>query len=351
MAKGGPVRKKRPESGGAVPGEKALFAALVVALGAGLLGMGFGSSYVELVRDYATCSSAERVYIASTSLAEATHVLFVVDDLEDRHLRDGFNRVPPSREAACIGVPTEGPQLRSTCGKTGRCTLRAALEEAATIHRHTPVTMQLRGGLFRLAAPLPEVVGAVHVVGTEPGSASTALVGGGGPQPLSRIGVAPDELETIIDGSGSVQILRTDPYSRLHLQALRLLERERPYLHTHWLTHCSSHCHAHCPTLPYLAAGSAAGERRGAHPREDRPPPRAGWRHQRLGQPHAHQHRRARQPRHQRRRAVHGGRRRGAQLAPRAQPGAPVRRRALRSGGRQGAPRPLGHPHGHPHQP
>ena len=223
MAKGGPVRRKRPESGGAVPNEKALLAALVAALGAGLLGMGFGSSYVELVRDYAACSSAERSYIASTSLAEARHVLFVVDDLEDRHLRDGFNRVPPSREAKCIAVPTEGPHLRSTCGKTGRCTLRAALEEAATIHRHTPVTMQLRSGLFRLAAPLPEVVGAVHMVGTDPRSASTALVGGGGPQPLSRIGVAPEELETVIDGSGSVQILRTDPYSRLHLQALRLL--------------------------------------------------------------------------------------------------------------------------------
>ena len=224
MAKGGPMRsKRRPESGGgAVPNEKALLAALVVALGAGLLGMGFGSSYVELVRDYAACSSAERSYIASTSLADAKHVLFVVDDLEDRHLRDGFNRVPPSREAKCIGVPTEAPGLRSTCGKTGRCTLRAALEEAATIHRHTPVTMQLRSGLFRLAAPLPEVVGAVHMVGTDPRSASTALVGGGGPQPLSRIGVAPEELETVIDGSGSVQILRTDPYSRLHLQALRL---------------------------------------------------------------------------------------------------------------------------------
>ena len=226
MAKGGgPVRKKhRPESGGAVPNEKALLAALVVALGAGLLGMGFGSSYVELVRDYAACSSAERSYIASTSLADAKHVLFVVDDLEDRHLRDGFNRVPPSREAKCIGVPTEAPGLRSTCGKTGRCTLRAALEEAATIHRHTPVTMQLRAGLFRLAAPLPEVVGAVHMVGTEPGSASGALDGSGAgwPQPLSRIGVAPEELQTVIDGSGSVQILRTDPYSRLHLQALRL---------------------------------------------------------------------------------------------------------------------------------
>ena len=157
MAKGGPVRKKRPASRGAVPNEKALLAALVVALGAGLLGTGYGTRYVELVRDYARCSSAERAYIASTSLEEANHVLFMVDDLEDRHLRDGFNRVPPSRDARCIGVPTEGPHLRSTCGKTGRCTLRAALEQAATIDRDTPVTVQLRGGLFRLAAPLPEV--------------------------------------------------------------------------------------------------------------------------------------------------------------------------------------------------
>ena len=157
MAKSGPLRKKRPGSRGAVANEKALLAALVVALGAGLLGTGYGTRYVELVRDYARCSSAERAYIASTSLEEANHVLFMVDDLEDRHLRDGFNRVPPSRDARCIAVPTEGPHLRSTCGKTGRCTLRAALEHAATIDRDTPVTVQLRGGFFRLAAPLPEV--------------------------------------------------------------------------------------------------------------------------------------------------------------------------------------------------
>ena len=74
---------------------------LVGALGAGLLGTGYGTRYVELVRDYARCSSAERAYIASTSLKEANHVLFMVDDLEDRHLRDGFNRVPPSRDARC----------------------------------------------------------------------------------------------------------------------------------------------------------------------------------------------------------------------------------------------------------
>ena len=157
MAKSGPLRKKRPGSRGAVANEKALLAALVVALGAGLLGTGYGTRYVELARDYARCSSAERSYIASTSLEDANHVLFMVDDLEDRHLRDGFNRVPPSRDARCIAVPTEGPHLRSTCGKTGRCTLRAALEHAATIDRDTPVTVQLRGGFFRLAAPLPEV--------------------------------------------------------------------------------------------------------------------------------------------------------------------------------------------------
>ena len=81
MPKSGPVRKKRPASRGAVPNEKALLAALVVALGAGLLGTGYGTRYVELVRDYARCSSAERAYIASTSLEEANHVLFMVDDL------------------------------------------------------------------------------------------------------------------------------------------------------------------------------------------------------------------------------------------------------------------------------
>ena len=62
----------------------------------------------------------------------------------------------------------------------------------------------------------------MHIVGVMPGSSSSALVGGGGPPPLSRIGVAPDELETVIDGGGSVQLLRTDPYSRLHVQDLRL---------------------------------------------------------------------------------------------------------------------------------
>lgn len=263
------VRKRRPlDSDGFGPNEKALLLALAVGLVAGLFGMGFGSSYVELVRDYASCSSAERSYIASTSLAEAKHVLFVVDDLEDRHLRDGFNRVPPSRGAKCIAVPTEGPHLRSTCGKTGRCTLRAALEEAATIHRHTPVTMQLRGGLFRLAAPLPEVVGAVHMVGSEPSATAVAVVSGRGnggvfrntADPFSQIGVAPEELETVIDGNGNVQILRTDPFSRLHLQACTC----RGYVYYVPLnrpTHCPTRDPTHYPT-----AGPAAGERCGTHP-------------------------------------------------------------------------------------
>ena len=224
------VRKKRhPEAEGRRR-DRALLAALVVALVAGLFGAGFGSSYVELVSDYASCSSGERSYMASTSLAEAAYVLFMVDDLEDRHQRDGFNRVPPSRGAKCIAMPTAGPHVRSTCGKTGRCTLRAALEEAASIDRHTPVTIQLRGGNFMLAAPLPDFTGSVHIVGLEPGSWSgscswsAALVGGDGgwPQPLSKIGIAPEELATAIDGGGKVQVLRTAPLSRLHLQDLRV---------------------------------------------------------------------------------------------------------------------------------
>ena len=120
--------------------------------------------------------------------SEVAHVVIRVDDLEDRLAADAADRrVPLSRAAQCVPSSSEHPK------GTGSCTLRAALELSATAAEKTAVTLALRSGRFLLAAPLPEVVGTVQLVGTaasEGGSLPALPHGGGGDDGASA---PPDE--------------------------------------------------------------------------------------------------------------------------------------------------------------
>ena len=188
--------------------------------------------------------------------SEAAHVVIRVDDLEDRLAADAADkRVPLSRAAQCVPSSSEHPK------GTGSCTLRAALELSATAAEKTAVTLALRSGRFLLAAPLPEVVGTVQLVGTaasEGGSLPALPHGGGGDDGASA---PPDEdappgsgegagdggdtvadgidphwvppphegapgctspVGTVLDGGGQHQILRAARTSALHLMTVRL---------------------------------------------------------------------------------------------------------------------------------
>ena len=175
--------------------------------------------------------------------SNAGHLVISVDDLEDRVVEGEAEGPPRSRSAWCQVANLGGHQ------GGGRCTLRAALELAATAGEGTAVTLALPRGRFRLAATLPEVVGTVQIVGSEgTGPAGTETKGApvfqhsDGP-PDNRgsklgdhIGFDPhyerpphkgapgctSPVGTVLDGVEQHQILRTGRASSLHLMTLRL---------------------------------------------------------------------------------------------------------------------------------
>ena len=174
--------------------------------------------------------------------SDAGHIIISVDDLEDRVAEGEAEGPPRSRSAWCQVASADGHH-----GK-GRCTLRAALELAATAGEGTAVTLALPRGRFRLAAALPEVVGTVQIVGSQgTGPAGTETKGAPLYQPKgppdnsgSKLGdhigydphweAPPQEgaagctspVGTVLDGVEQHQILRTGRASSLHLMTLRL---------------------------------------------------------------------------------------------------------------------------------
>lgn len=175
--------------------------------------------------------------------SNAGHLVISVDDLEDRVVEGEAEGPPRSRSAWCQVANLGGHQ------GGGRCTLRAALELAATAGEGTAVTLALPRGRFRLAATLPEVVGTVQIVGSEgTGPAGTETKGAPvfqhsevppdnrGSKLGDHIGFDPhyerpphkgapgctSPVGTVLDGVEQHQILRTGRASSLHLMTLRL---------------------------------------------------------------------------------------------------------------------------------
>ena len=90
-----------------------------------------------------------------------------VDDLEDRIQPAAPLEVPRSRDAAC-SVGSASLDLSEVVTSKGTCTLRAAIEMAAGVSGGDSKTvLRLKPGRYRLAAPLPEVTGSVHILGAE----------------------------------------------------------------------------------------------------------------------------------------------------------------------------------------
>ena len=90
-----------------------------------------------------------------------------VDDLEDRIQPAAPLEVPRSRAAAC-SVGSASLDLSAVVTSKGTCTLRAAIEMAAGVSGGGSKTvLRLKPGRYRLAAPLPEVTGSVHILGAE----------------------------------------------------------------------------------------------------------------------------------------------------------------------------------------
>ena len=115
-----------------------------------------------------TCSAGDRAYMEYTELSKAKHVLIAVDDLDDRIDDQRWESdavAPRSLDASCTAVPTEYLGARNSCGRTGRCTLRAALELAATLSQPTATTIIVRAGTIRVQARLPDVLGTVQIIG------------------------------------------------------------------------------------------------------------------------------------------------------------------------------------------
>ena len=169
---------------------------------------------------------------------KATYLVIRVDDLEDRIVEEEADGPPRSRDTRCYAAADKNPE------GTGKCTLRAALELAATASAKTAVTLALRGGRFLLQGALPEITGTVQIVGTvgrassgntrphvDPWSRTSVPAEvaeeeeavdphwqprtGPGPGPTGPIG-------TLLDGGARHQILRAGRASALHLMTLRL---------------------------------------------------------------------------------------------------------------------------------
>lgn len=168
---------------------------------------------------------------------KATFLVIRVDDLEDRIVEEETDGPPRSRDTRCVAFANKNPE------GTGKCTLRGALELAATASAKTAVTLALRSGRFLLQATLPEVTGTVQIVGTagrEPSGKRTYV------DPWSRTNVPAEVAEedeavdphwqprtgpgpgptipigTLLDGGARHQILRAGRASALHLTTLRL---------------------------------------------------------------------------------------------------------------------------------
>ena len=90
-----------------------------------------------------------------------------VDDLEDRIHPAAPLEVPRSRDAAC-SVGSASLDSSALVTSKGTCTLRAAIEMAAGVSGGDSTTvLRLKSGRYRLAAPLPEVTGSLHILGAE----------------------------------------------------------------------------------------------------------------------------------------------------------------------------------------
>lgn len=144
--------------------------------------------------DEQSCSSDAAAPALRTDVRS---ILIVVDSVEDRTAPSS----PSSRETAVLasdgahckmlpGEPTDEafltvqdfPASRLREGKTGKCTLRAALEMAAEAEAAgiSLVHLALRGGRFRLSGRLPEIVGSVRLIGSRGRSSGRREPGVGG---------------------------------------------------------------------------------------------------------------------------------------------------------------------------
>ena len=124
--------------------------------------------------------------------------------------------------------------------KANSCTLRSALELANTFSStRTAVTILLASGTVHLTSTLPEVLGTLQIFGSSPVSGSSI-----DNRPADSQGADPNDagfdpaaaaegqagqsapIGTVLDGGGTVQILRSAAGSALHLHTLRF-ERGR----------------------------------------------------------------------------------------------------------------------------
>ena len=222
----------------------------------------------------ATQQGSSEGLVAAVLPHDAVHWLIHVTDVVDALHPVVSGDVPRAAAHAHCQAVEYSDEAMETCTSsngtadgTGRsCTLRAALELAAQAGAQTAVTLALRPGRFRLAAPLPEVVGSVQIVGSagrttaevpftgqgsgqlEDASATAAMPvdrgaswtrenTGAGEGRHARAADEADDIDaeyrevaagqaspigTVIDGGDAVQILRTGRSSALHLRTLRL---------------------------------------------------------------------------------------------------------------------------------
>jgi hypothetical protein len=158
-----------------------------------------------------------------------------VDDWEDR-IEAGWsaNAWPPVPAAAGSECTLRPSGSLSDAG-TGNCTLRGALWLANAVAEEesgprSTLTLVLRGGIFRLSAPLPEITGSVVVQGVSGHSPNAE------PDPYFSPAAAAGQsapIGSVIDGQERFQILRVGRGARLALRSIRL-ERGRAVDDTGW---------------------------------------------------------------------------------------------------------------------
>ncbi|KAL1524863.1 hypothetical protein AB1Y20_019743 [Prymnesium parvum] len=176
-------------------------------------------------------------------------LLILVDDIDDR-IANASSSEPSSFESNCSTVTASGsarPDVPELPPGASGCTLRSALEMANAIGGGAKVRIVLRPGRFRLRARLPEVTGAIEVVGApgrrKPRPKPAPLKAAVGEKELKRLEAKrADEWDdvdlhfqkeptgqsrpigTVIDAGQAFQHFRTAAGSELRLQDVRLEE-------------------------------------------------------------------------------------------------------------------------------
>lgn len=161
-----------------------------------------------------------------------------VDDLEDR-IADGWAAggwppVPAAAGSKCTLRPAGSLSSAGGDAGPGNCTLRGALLLANAVAAEetgprSTLTLLLRGGAVRLAAPLPEITGSVVLQGAIGRSARDAATAGAETDPYFSPAASAGQsapIGSVIDGQEAFQILRVGRGARLALRSVRL-ERGR----------------------------------------------------------------------------------------------------------------------------